>query len=296
MHLSVLRYAKMLSVFFVRLLMLIHPIRVIGAAVAALRLLYDNRRLTFALAKRELTTRYASQALGSFWIVAHPIFQMLIFIVIFTIVFRVRIDPSLEMPRNYTIYIFSGLVPWLSIVPVLSIAPVSIISNKTFVKQFDFSVELLQMKDVLIPMMFWVVGICIIAIYTLVAYRALPWTYVFLPYLLLVQLMTVLGFAWALSAVCVFARDLKDVLVVYITMGVYILPIVYLPQWVPALFKPIIYVNPFSSLIWMYQDVLYYGRFAHPTSWLVGSVIAVLVFSSGYRIFQRLRPMFGNAL
>jgi homopolymeric O-antigen transport system permease protein len=293
---QILRVAKMIAVFVVRVLMMFYPPRVLSAMADALRILYENRRLTLSLAKRELTTRYAGQFLGSFWIIAHPVFQMLIFLLLFAIVFKVRIDPSLELPRNYTIYIFSGLVPWLSIVPVLSTAPVSILSNSAFVKQFDFSVELLQVKEVLIPMMFWFVGIGITILFTLVAYRTVPWTYIFLPYLLVVQFLTVLGFAWALSAICVFARDLKDALIVYITLGVYILPIVYLPQWVPTFFKPLIYINPFSSLIWMYQDVLYYGRFEHPKSWVVGSFIAVIAFSSGHRIFQRLRPAFGNAL
>jgi lipopolysaccharide transport system permease protein len=164
------------------------------------------------------------------------------------------------------------------------------------VKQFSFEVEVLPVKEVLIATVFWAVGIALIAIYTLVTDQALPWTYLLLPLLLGLHLITMIGCAWLLSAVAVFFRDLKDIVTVFANLGVYVLPVVYLPEWVPAIFKPVVYANPFSYVIWAYQDVLYYGQLAHPTAWVLFLIFAGVSFTSGHRVFQRLRPLFGSAL
>ena len=178
---GVLSSANWFGVAFLRLLRLFNPERMFNAAIDGARLLRRHRRLALAMAKRELTARYAGQALGSFWVIGHPLFQMFIFLFLFAIVFKVRINGSLEMPRDYTVYILSGLVPWLAILPVITAAPASILGNIALVKQFKFEVEVLPVKDVMIAMVFWVIGLVIIATYTFAIYLALPWTYLLLP-------------------------------------------------------------------------------------------------------------------
>ena len=142
----------------------------------------------------------------------------------------------------------------------------------------------------------WVIGVTVIALYTLFEYGALPWTYLLLPVAAAFHLLAIIGIAFFLSAVTVFFRDTQDFVTVFASAGVYIVPIVYLPQWVPEIFRPLIFLNPFSYLIWMYQDVLYFGRILHPAAWVVSGLGGLLVFAFGYRVFRRLKPLFGNAL
>jgi lipopolysaccharide transport system permease protein len=80
------------------------------------------------------------------------------------------------------------------------------------------------------------------------------------------------------------------------TAGVYVLPIVYLPTWVPPIFRPLLILNPLSAVIWVYQDVLYFGRIQHPNAWYAFFVLSILAFVVGHRLFQRLKPYFGSAL
>src|SRR5262249_27291682 len=145
-------------------------------------------------------------------------------------------------------------------------------------------------------MIFWGVGVAILLLYALVHERNLPVTYVLLPVILCLHLMFASGIAWVFSSVGVFVRDLKDVVTIFVTAGMYILPIVYLPQWVPAIFRPFILFNPFSPMIWVYQDTFYYGRIEHPIAWLIFSVFAVLAFGFGFRAFIVLKPQFGRVL
>ena len=99
--------------------------------------------------------------------------------------------------------------------------------------------------------------------------------------LLAFQLLAMIGVAFALAAVGAYLRDAKDFVQLFAMMGVYLLPRVYLPEWVPTLFKPLLYLNPFSYMVWGYQDALYFGRFQHPWAWGVFAAGSVFVFSPG---------------
>jgi homopolymeric O-antigen transport system permease protein len=275
---------------------LFNPIRLAGDVSGGIRLVLANRDLVVAMAYRELRSRYAGQFTGSFWIVGHPLFQLLLFVFIFGVVFKQRIGGSYELPGDYTTYMLSGLVPWLSVSSLLAAACNSVVGNANLVKQFTFRTELLPVKDVAISMIFWMVGISILIIYGLAFDHSLPWTYVLLPAVLGLHLMFVIGIAWLLSSVSVFVRDIKDVITVAITAGIYVLPIVYLPQWVPGAFRPFITINPFSALIWVYQDTLYFGRIEHPLAWIFFSAMAVALFGLGFRVFGRLKAQFGSVL
>ena len=84
------------------------------AFVEIVQILSRHRDLTFEMAKRELSDRYAGQAFGKLWAVIHPIFLMGVFVFIFAVVFKMKIGGTRDMPLDYTVYLLSGLVSWLS--------------------------------------------------------------------------------------------------------------------------------------------------------------------------------------
>ena len=72
--------------------------------------------------------------------------------------------------------------------------------------------------------------------------------------------------------------------------GLFILPILYKPGWLPPALAWVISLNPFSAVIWCWQDALYYGAFAHPGAWVANVVLSVLALTVEYRylpIYQR---------
>jgi lipopolysaccharide transport system permease protein len=275
---------------------LLNPVRFARDFAAGLACLRNNRRLAAAMMMRELRSRYAGQFTGAFWIVGHPLFQLLIFVFIFGVVFRQRLGGSHEMPRDYITYILSGLVPWLTFSSSLPTVCMSVVANSNLVKQFTFPTEVLPIKDIFISMIFWVVGFVIVIAYSIFVNGSLPWTYVLIPVVLILNLMLSIGIAWIMSSISVFVRDLKEVTTIVVSAGIYALPVVYLPSQLPKIFQPLIAVNPFSAMIWVYQDTLYFGRIEHPWAWVAFSLMAVICFAFGFRLFQMLKPFFGKAL
>ena len=139
-------------------------------------------------------------------------------------------------------------------------------------------------------------GLGFLGIYTLGQYHALPWTYVLLPLLVFLQFLAMLGTAFTLSSIGVFFRDIGDFVQIAGIVLIFLLPIVYLPSSVPASFDPILWLNPFSYMVWCYQDVLYFGRFEHPAAWWIFPLWTLLLFTGGYRLFRRLQPHFADVL
>jgi homopolymeric O-antigen transport system permease protein len=136
----------------------------------------------------------------------------------------------------------------------------------------------------------------LLLLYIMGVHQAVPWTCIFLPLLMLLQAMAMIGVSYVLAAVGPYFRDVKDLVQVFNTVGLYLMPILYLPELVPAVCRPLLYVNPLSYLVWCYQDALYFGRFEHPWAWPALVFMSVGVFVTGYRLFRTLKVMFGNVL
>ncbi len=259
-------------------------------------LLTRHRQLTWEMAKREITERYSGQVFGLFWAIGHPLFLMGIYVFVFAFVFRTKVGGTLEMPLDYTTYILAGLIPWMSFQESMNKSCGSITGNANLVKQVIFPIEVLPAKGVLASLFNQAISTVILIAYVLYGHGSLPWTYFLLPVVLILQTMAMLGVGYLLASVSVFLRDTKDFVQLFGLAGMYLMPIFYLPQWVPTLFKPILYFNPFSYLIWCYQDALYFGRFEHPWAWPVLVVGSIGIFVMGYRIFRKLKPVLGNVL
>ena len=267
-----------------------------SAVVAPVSLLYRHRALTMALVRREILDRYIGQMLGAFWVFGHPLILVSVYIFIFQYVFKMRVGGTEDMPLDYTVYILAGLIPWLTFAEALSKGPTVMHVNASLVKQVVFPIEVLPVKTALASFVTQSLCTTVLILYVVCTYGYLPWTYALLPILWLAQFLAMAGVCFALSAVGAYFRDLKDVVQVFTVVGMYLMPLAYLPDWVPPAFRVVLYFNPFSYMIWCFQDACYFGRFEHPWAWLAFIGGSLFVFACGYRLFHRLKTYFGSVL
>jgi lipopolysaccharide transport system permease protein len=278
------------------LLIVLSPCQNLRYFRESLAVQWRNRGLALEMVRRDLRGQFAGQFFGAFWIFGHPVIQFCVYVFIFAVVFKTRIDRSVDLPRDYTTYILVGLVPWLFIQQSLVRASTSLVAQANLVKQVVFPIEVLPFCAVLISLVPLLVGLAVIAIYTLLTQGMLPWTYVLLPLVVALSISLMTGIGLMLAMATPFLRDIKDVIQVVTIIGVYVIPAFYLPQWVPDKLRFLIYLNPFSYVIWVYQDTLYFGRLAHPWSWLVFAVGGVAALTLGYRAFRSVKMFIADVL
>lgn len=268
-------------------------LRAFGEGVSLLR---THPRLILEMAREDMTGRYRGQILGSAWVLIHPLAMALLYLFLFGVVMSQRVGGTREMPLSYTAYLLSGLIPWLTFQTSMLSSVTAVTGNSALVKQFIFPIEVLPVRDVVSSLVTWFVGITATLTYVLFRDGAMQPTWALLPLVLLAQCLAMIGVAFLLSAVAVFFRDLKDFMNLFTLVALFLMPVVYLPGWVPEIFRPVIWINPFTYMVWVYQDVIYFGRIDHPIAWVLYFLGALLVFAWGVRTFRATKPLYSSVL
>ena len=63
------------------------------------------------LVRRDLQSRYRGSLFGFLWAFVHPLWQLALLSVVFSLILKVPI--SAETAASFPVFRFSGLVPWL---------------------------------------------------------------------------------------------------------------------------------------------------------------------------------------
>jgi len=184
----------------------------------------------------------------------------------------------------------------MTCIDVLGKACTAILANSSLVKKVVFPIAILPVKGVLASIFTQVVFTILLIIYDLISTQSLATTYLLIPILFLIQMLGLIGIAFILSSIGVYFRDIKDFVQAFTTIGLYLIPVLYMPEQVPQAVRGILYLNPFSYMVWCYQDIFFFGYFAHPYAWVVFILLSLVTFVFGYRVFRKLSIMFGSVL
>jgi lipopolysaccharide transport system permease protein len=218
---------------------------------------------------------------------------------IYTYVFStvVKFDHGLKKSNlPYAIYILSGLIPWLAFSESLSKSATIIRANSSLIKQVIFPVEIIPLIPVITTMItqmiFWTIFYGLVIYFTGLP----PVTYLLMPILLFFQFLAMAGFAYIISAISVYFKDIKEVIQAGVMVMVYILPIFYLPEVLPAKFKVVLALNPLSYAVYCFQDVFYFNLGLQGLHWFIFVLGSIFIFYFGFYFFNKVRPYFGSHL
>jgi len=278
------------------LLRILSPAANLSALTGAAGLVLRHRALVAALTSRELTDRYAGQMLGAAWAIISPLLTMLIYVLVFTFIFRGRLG-DIENTTAFTAYALAGLAPWVSFTEGASRAVGAITSNSNLVKQIVFPVEVLPLKIVLATFPTLAIGV------TLAAVAAGMSGLLDVIRFLLLIVPAVLGYffflagiSYFLASVGVFFRDMKDIVAFILGVGLFLNPILYPPGAAPPWLDATFAYNPIANMVFCFHHAIV-GPVDPPNySLIVLPIVSLIVFAFGWRTFQLLKPSFGNAL
>ena len=272
-----------------------NPNVVTGTTQSPLSIALRHRHLLGALVVREIKDANIRSVMGSFWAVGAPLLTMLVYVFCFTFIFRTRLGIN-EGPEVYVGYVLTGLAVWISLQEVANRAPNAIIANANLVKQIVFPTELLPLKMALAAQTTLIVTVTVATIACAFANR-LGWaSLVLLPLAIALFVLMSIGISYFLAALAVFFPDVRNIIQLLFSIGLFLHPVLYPPGSAPPFVARMFEFSPFSHLIWCFRDALYLGTMTRPFSWAVCAVTAILVYLLGYRFFRMLKPTFGNAL
>jgi ABC-type polysaccharide/polyol phosphate export permease len=251
------------------------------------------RGLIQSLVARELKARYRGSVLGFFWSFINPLLLLLIYSFVFKLVLPGSHGPELE---PYALFMFCGILPWTWFSSSLAESAGVLISGGNLIKKVLSPAEVLPIVTVLANMVHFFLGLPILAAFLIYYQRPLDiFEVMWLPFVVLVQLLMTLGFALILSALTVHFRDIRDILSNLLTVWFFATPIIYFYKQAPPGTQQFLKFNPFTHLAVSYQEILFFpGPYGHLLWTVVLGLISLVFFLFGYFVFDRLRDTFAE--
>jgi lipopolysaccharide transport system permease protein len=251
--------------------------------------------LILSLTRRELATRYRGSVLGILWALLTPVVMISIFTIIFSGIFKARFGAG-DSQWDYALYLFCGLLPWNAFQESVQLSSSTIVAHANLVKRVVFPLETLPVSLSLAAVANQMFGTVVLVAAAIILRRQLHSTLVFLPLIVMVQLVATLGFAWLVASLGVFVRDIVQGITLVLMAWMYLTPIIYPESLVPDRYRTAINLNPFTPLIRNYRRIILDGSAPDWRGLAYFSVFALLSFLLGYWWFARTRKNFADVI
>ena len=233
--------------------------------------------------------RYQDTVLGLLWSLVKPLALAGVYYVVFRYLVTLDID-------DYHLVLIAALFPWIWFQSSVLLATPSFAANGPLLKKVPFPRYVLPFATVLNSGLHFLLSLPIFIILLLFSgsHPDATWL-VGIPMLAIVQLTLLMGVILLIASIDVFFRDLEHLVEVVLNLAFYATPILYPLDRVPEDWKPFLLINPLTSLMEGWRDVLIHNTIPGADLW------PVLLFALGAAIigtltFRRLEPSFADAL
>jgi lipopolysaccharide transport system permease protein len=260
------------------------------------RTVVQNRRLIRSMARRDILARYRGSFGDVFWTILNPLLLMATYFFVFGIILQTRFGPD-QSRTGFALYFLAGMLPWLAFSEPVGRAANVILEHRNFVKKLVFPLDTLPVNQVVSGLVTELFGAAVFVAALLVVRHTLPPTVLWLPVLVIPQLLFTLGVCWFLAALGVYMRDLGQIMALILTLWFFITPICY-PE--SAQLSPVIAAvmrqNPLYVLVRLYREVFLEGRAPELYPLVKLWAIALVLFFLGHVWFYRLRKSFPDVI
>jgi ABC-2 type transport system permease protein len=249
--------------------------------------IYSYKDLIRFLADKEVKVKYKSAVLGRLWSLLYPLLLMMVFTVVFSLIFKVQIE-------NFPAFLLCALLPWFYLSFSLSAATTSIVDNSSLIKKTCFPYEVIPLSIVIANLYNFLISLLLFSGF-LVFFSIIPgWSWGFLPLVVLLQTVFVLGICLFCSALHTMFRDVKYILELVMLIWFYATPIFYDLSLVPENLRPFFRLNPLTVFIGLYRDILLYARVPGYQSLLAAFIISLGFYGLGVFVFNSFKLKFAD--
>lgn len=252
--------------------------------------LYEYRTMISSLVKRDLRGRYKGSALGFAWTFLNPLLQLCVYTMVFSVIMRATIE-------QYYLFLFVALIPWIFFSASLTGGASCILAQKDLVKKIYFPREVVPISHVTSQFVNMLLSFVVVFVVLIVSGHGINLkAIVYLVPVLVVEYVLALGIAMLASAVTVFLRDLEHVLGIVAMAWQFLSPVMYSIDQVPEKLQKVFMLNPMSSIIIAYRDILYYKQAPQLSTLILATVLGLILLIVGWLVFGRLSKKFAEEL
>jgi len=256
-----------------------------------LRELIGYHELLYFLMWRTLKVRYRQTILGAGWVIAQPLFTMLVFSVFLG---RLAKLPSDGLP--YPVFALAGLIPWAYFANALGNTTNSLVDNERLLTKVYFPRILLPVAVVLSGLLDLGLALVVLTVVS-VAYGLVPGVQALaLPAFILLAAAAALGPGLWFSAWNVQYRDVRNLVPFLTQVLLFVTPVAYASSLVPPGWRLFYSVNPMASVVDGFRWALL-GASPVPAACLgVSTAVAFGTLLGGLWYFRRVERRFADVI
>lgn len=254
--------------------------------------LWRYRELFYFLSWRDLLVRYKQTFVGVGWSVIRPLLTMLVLTVVFG---KLGKMPSGGVP--YPLLVLCGMLPWNFFSNAMSESGNSLVSNSNLISKVYFPRLIIIVSSVVTSFVDFIIS-ALLMIAFMIWYRySPPAAVLFLPCFLVLVFGASLGVGLWIGALMVKYRDFRFVVPFLVQFGLYISPVGFQSNIVPARFRLLYALNPMVGVIDGFRWCLLGGqsRISWPSLAVAATEVALLVVT-GLWYFRKTEQTFADVI
>lgn len=267
-----------------------------ATSAGMLRAFLRHRELLWELVKRDFIGRYKGSMFGVAWSLFNPLLMLAIYTLVFSVAFKARWGSAGDSKATFAIILFSGMIVHGFFAECLNRAPGLITSYPNYVKKVVFPLEILPWMALLSALLNFFLSLVVLLLFCALAGMPIQVGTLLIPLILLPLILTILGLSWILASLGVYLRDLAQVIGVLTTIALFLAPVFYPIESLPEDYRSLLVWNPITLPINEMRDVMLWGRPMDWGGWAGSLLVGVLVCYGGYWWFQATRKGFADVL
>jgi ABC-type polysaccharide/polyol phosphate export permease len=254
--------------------------------------LYKYRELLYMITYRDIKVRYKQSIMGFLWAILMPILIVLSGVVVR---YAYAIAAHAPLKTGDIAGVAVKALPWAFLVSSIRFSCSSLINNKELVTKIYFPKEIFPIAAMLASFFDLMVASGALAIFLLLAHVGWSPYIAWAPALLLTIVLLATGIGMIAAATSLYFRDVKFLVEVFLTFGIFFTPVFYDISMLGDKGKWLL-LNPISPLLDGFSASL--ARHQSPNlSWFAYSLVFALVtFLGGYVFFKHLEPGFAESI
>lgn len=228
------------------------------------------------LIRRDVLTRYKRSYLGVAWSMLNPLGTM----VVLTIVFSQLFGSS----PGYPVFVLSGLLAWNFFSKSTSAAMNNIVWGGSLLKRIYLPKTSFSLSAIGTEVVNLLLSLIPMALVILVTGYSFHISLLFLPISIICISCFSLGVALLLSTIAIYFPDVSEMYQIILTAWMYLTPVIYEITFFPEKYRPLLLINPMTSLVGLFHIPIFDGRiptwteFWPALAWSMGALIFGWIF------------------
>lgn len=253
--------------------------------------LWAYRELLYFLVWRDVKVRYKQAVFGAGWTILQPLINMMIFTVIFSYFAKISTG---GIP--YPVFVLSGLLPWSYFASALARTGNSLLGDADLIEKVYFPRLILPLSAVSTPLVDFFVSLLLLFVMTLWYGIAPTWNVLFLPFFLLLALLTALSVGLWLAPLNIRFRDIGHTIPFLIQVWMYASPVVYPVSMIPERWRLLYSLNPMVGVIEGFRWALSGNKSPALDLIAVSAIVVVALLWGGAIFFRRTERTFADVV